>query len=405
MRAIVRKTKERSDQGKRSKIRVRGRAINDDEVIRYWSRKGISIDDVIAHRTASVTPEAVQFITPVPSRVATPTSLAIPERIFATIRDYIEGSFASGNWIYNDPEEPCRTNKIQGGSMGYLAGFWEDGITACDLFSDHLYREAGMLCSSMTSKFKEILLAEDPETLHVILFIVGKFRVERRDEIGIEILRHFCALGEFVLGKRHPLRLICGWLASADVAEFDEIIARCFQGIVDHFESFTGPMHYSSLTSRTLYIKNFTAARGEMEELLQDLLGQCELLLGSFDRRTLFLRCDLADAYCRHGQFAEALRVGQDVVAHVQHGQSLWFYTAGLSHVAGSQYYLGQTLLAENNLREAIQLRVSRWGPCDKLSRQWLVTLEMWLVEMGRWSCAAEVREKWMATIDPTDMI
>ena len=97
MRAIVRKTKARLDQGKRSKIHVRGKAIGDEEVIRYFKRKGISIDDIIAYRAASVTPEAVEIVTPVPSRVATPTSLAVPERILTAIRDYFEGSFASGN--------------------------------------------------------------------------------------------------------------------------------------------------------------------------------------------------------------------------------------------------------------------------------------------------------------------
>ena len=405
MRAIARKTKERSAQGKQSKIRVRGRSIDEEEVIRYWNRKRQSIADVIAHRTTSVTPEAVELVTPVPSRIATPTSLAVPERIFALIRDYIEGSFASGNWIYDDPEEPCRTNKIQGDSEDYLDDFWNDSITVCQLFSNHQYREAGVFLSSMTSKFKGILLAEDPETLGVILWSVMNFRIYRRNEIGMENLRQFCAMGEIVMGEKHPLRLICGWLTSADVVQFDDIIGRCFQSMADHFESSIGPMNNSSLTYRAQYIKQFTAARSEREELLKDLLKQCELHLGPFDLRTLELRYNLAHIYYEHGKIVEVLKVGQDLVAHAQHGRSVWFHSAGLSYVAVSQYCLGQTLLAEENLREAIQLLVSRWGPCDSAARQWLVILEVWLMEMGRWSCAAEVRKTWMATIDPTDLI
>ncbi len=63
MRAIVRKNKQRRDRGKQSIIHIRGKAIDDGEVTRYWKRKGISIDDVITHRTASATPEAVQLFT------------------------------------------------------------------------------------------------------------------------------------------------------------------------------------------------------------------------------------------------------------------------------------------------------------------------------------------------------
>ena len=411
MKAIVRKIKERLDQGKQSEIRVRGRVIDYGEAIRYWRRKGESIDDVIAHRMASATPEAVEITTPLPSRVATPTSLAVPERIFAMIRDYFEGSFASEKWIYDDPEFACHTGKARG-NLGekYLVTFHNHSITACHLFSNHLYREAGMTLSSMTSRFKEILVAEDPQTLDTILLVVKTFRDDGKDQIGTEILRQFCALGEIVVGKKHPLRLICGWLASADAFQFDEIIARCYQSVMDLYEASIGPMHYSSLTSRTYHINEFTSASGEKEKLLLDLLRQCEHHLGLFDMRTQHLRYSLATYYSVHWQYAEALRVGQDLVAYAQHRQPLSFggfsfYIIGLANVAFSQYFLGQTLLAEESLREAIRLRVSRWGTYDGIARAWLVYLEKMLTEMGRWSSAAEVREEWMAMIDPADMI
>ena len=131
MRAIVHKTKARLDQGKQSKIHVRGKAISDEEIIRYWRRKGISTDDVIAHRAASVTPEAVEIITPVPSRVATPTSLAVPERIFTAIRDYFEASFTSGTWVSINPEIHCRIRKVQEDPAIDLSTLLFYSITAC----------------------------------------------------------------------------------------------------------------------------------------------------------------------------------------------------------------------------------------------------------------------------------
>ena len=169
-------------------------------------------------------------------------------------------------------------------------------------------------------------------------------------------------------------------------------------------------MHFSSIALRTIYILQFTGTRGDRKELLQDLLGQCELQLGSFDIRTHFIRLSLADNYGTDGQYAEALRVGQDLVAHTQHRQStsrddFSFYTAGLFLVADAQYSLGQMDLAEANLRKAIEVRISRLGARDSLARRLLVILEQWLTETGRWSSAAEVRETWMAMIDPADII
>ena len=404
MRAIVRKTNARVDEGKRSKIHVRGKAIGDEEVIRYWSRKRISIDDVITHRAASVTPEAVDIVTPVPSRVATPASLAVPERIFIAIRDYFEGSFASGNWVNDSPEIACRTRKVQGDPSRDLIDLTNNSLTACQLFSRRAYEEVSRIMVCLTSKFKEILLAELPETLGHIFDTVVSLRLEGRNEIGMAILRHFFALGELVVGKEHPLRLICGWLASADVFQFDEILARCVQSLADQFESFVGPMHYSTLVSRMCQINN--------EELLQNLLGRCELHLGYSDVRTNIVRYELTGYYFNGGQYAEALRLGQDLIANVQYGQpsvpdlaKTHYYTFGLSVVAHSQWALGQKSLAESNLRKAIALRSLEWGVRDSRAGYWLLRLEHWLMDMGRWSCAAEVREKRMSMLDPAEVL
>ena len=410
MRAIARKTKVRLDQGKRSEVHVRGRAIIAKEVRRYWRRKGNSIEDTIATQ-ASATPEAVKIVTPVPSRVATPTSLAVPEHISAAIRDYVAGSFASGNWVYDNPENLCHTRKVQGNPSKDLNDLTNHSVTACQLFSNGHYQEAGRILISLTSNFKQILLAEHPATLSQIFETVALVRLRGRNEISIAILRHFFALGEFVVGREHPLRLICGWLASADALHFDEILARCAQSVADHFESFVGPMHYSTLFSRTYYVNNTSHARGQGEELLQNLLGQCELHLGSSDRRTHLLRYALARCYRSRGQHAEALRVGQDLIAHIQYSQpqdgdyNNDYYALGLVMIAFSQRALGHMVLAEANLRKAIALQTWGWGARDGLAGLWLVTLEKWLVEMGGWTSAAEVREQRMGILDQVEIL
>ena len=346
----------------------------------------------------------MEIVTPVPSRVATPTSLAVPERIFTAIRDYLAGSFASGNWGYENPQLSCYSRKNHQNLTRDLDDFVTGSMTACDLFSNHHYQEAGRILLSVSSGLKSILLVEDPHALGDILFTVMLVRRRDRNEIGMAILRQLCALGEFVVGKGHPLRLICGWLASADACHFDDIIARCLQSVIDQFESFIGPMHHSTLYFRTQCIHAVIHARDQREELLQNLLRQCELHFGSSDERTYYFRYELAYHYYDGDQFAEVMRVGQDLIAYAQNGH-LDFYTLGLSLLALSQWALGQMSLAEANLRETIALRISERGTRDSAAVFWLVHLEQLLMEMGRWSCAAEAREKRMSMLDPAEIL
>ena len=66
MRAIVRKYKRRAEQRKASTCQVRGKAVDYQEIVRYFARKRISIEDIMARRATSPTPEAVVCFTPVP---------------------------------------------------------------------------------------------------------------------------------------------------------------------------------------------------------------------------------------------------------------------------------------------------------------------------------------------------
>ena len=98
MRAIVRKRAQQIEKGEVSNFRIRGRAICFAEVVRYWRRKGVSVDDIVARRRQSSTPEAVECSTPVPTTISTPEVLAKPEQMLLTLRDYYRASFENGTW-------------------------------------------------------------------------------------------------------------------------------------------------------------------------------------------------------------------------------------------------------------------------------------------------------------------
>lgn len=165
MRAIVRKYKQRENQGKKSRICVRKQQRNFADVVRYWERKGKSIDDIIARQTASPTPEAVEVSTPLTSPILTIPELATPERMLRCIRDYYRGSFESGTWVHTEPTSRCYSIKDNNRARDRWVSFSQSCDLACELFQRGLFHEAGDTLISTTGKSKNTLSGEHPDNL------------------------------------------------------------------------------------------------------------------------------------------------------------------------------------------------------------------------------------------------
>ena len=396
MRGIVRKNKQRADEGKGSIVCVRGRLRTFAEMVRYWNRKGVSIDDIIARQTASPTPEAVEFFTPVPTPILAPQVLATPERMFRCIRDYCQGSFESGTWVRTEPLSLCYSIKDEKTLDSRVEDFGTQCISACELFSRNSFQEAGQTLIAATAKTKNILSAEYPENLTALFRLIVIVRNKKRDEIALIILRQFSALGKVLLGSEHPLSRICEWISSVYASNFDDIIFRCMESIVDQFERFVGPMHRSTLYFRLGSIAVVTEGNTRIQ-MVQKLFGDCEKILWPQDFRSFQVRTRLAEEYLAESFHVEAMTLGQENIACSQHAQStddgVLFQSEGLSMVAECQYALGDVDLGTINLYKAILLRMSRWGPQDCRARYWLVLLEDWYLELGDWSSAADIRD------------
>ena len=117
------------------------------ETVRYFSRKGVSIDDVAAQAKTSPTPAPVFCFTPLQSSVSTPKALALPESIPTDVWNYINGSFDSGTWIKSAQIEHCsatRENREDSNHSAedYLTDFDVSLPEVCDLFNLHRDYEA-----------------------------------------------------------------------------------------------------------------------------------------------------------------------------------------------------------------------------------------------------------------------
>lgn len=408
MRAILRKNKQRADQGKGSIIRVRGQLRDFAEVVRYWHRKGVTIDEIIARQTASPTPEAVELSTPTPSPILMPHELAIPERLFRCIRNYFDCSFESGTWVRTEPLSPCHSIIDEGNTVyNTVDQFGFQCFLACELFSRGSFQEAGRNLIAATSKINKILSSEHPGALLEIFKLIAMFHYKKRDEVALSILRQFSALGTVLLGRQHPLSLICEWINSVYASDLSSLVTRCIESTADQFERFVGPMHISTLRSRLASFDHAGLEGNSRMQALQKLLGECEKILQPHDLRTVWVGRWLASEYFDRSYYVEARTLSQKSVASSQHfqfvGDREYAETQGLYMVAMCQYALGEVDLGIANLHRVIDTMMSLWGPQDARVRQWLVHLEDWYIEQGRWSSAAQVRdwrEKTMEWVD-----
>ena len=324
--------------------------------------------------------------------LTTPPMLAVPERILAAIWDYVRGSFEAGTWISKgDGSKICVSTKPIKSAWNHMALLYNQSILACRLFDRNSFQDAGKELISAFAQIKNILLAEEPTTLVDLFRTILTTHRRGRDEIAFAILRHFSAMAMAVLGDRHPICRISGWLSSMDPSRLDDVIDRCMSSVGDHFASFLGPMHRTALRARIEYMSR----RNGTEEKLRDLLGKCESDLGLFDPRTFIVNLELAWIYYKNDNDNEAKKLGQELLVRSQRLQSpvdkIYYHAESLYIIALSQYALREKHSAESNILDAIAVR-SETNPARAVF--WLSILEEWLLKQGREDSAAEMRER-----------
>ncbi|KAK0513135.1 hypothetical protein JMJ35_004121 [Cladonia borealis] len=326
--------------------------------------------------------------------LTTPPMLAIPERILVAISDYFIGSFEAGTWVSNgDGSRHCLSTKPIESGTGDLNLLYNQSVLACRLFDRSSFQDAGQALISVTTQTKNILLAEKPMVLAALFKPILAIHRRGRDEIAFAILRHFSAMAMAVLGDRHPICRISGWLSLMDPSQLDDIIDQCLSSMGDHFASLLGPMHLTALMARM----DSMSDSGETEEKLRDLLGKCEHDLGWLDLRTLEVGLELSRGCYDNKQFTEAEELGQELLVHSQKLQlqahKIYYQAESLYIIGMSQYTLGERHLGELNLLDAISM-ASEANPGRPVF--FLSILEEWLLEQGREDSAAETRERRM---------
>lgn len=306
MKAIVRKQKDRSYQGRSPIFRVRGQPIEYRDVVRYWKRKQMSIDDVLALcNSRKATPEALECTTPVPSTISTPAVLSEPERLLKTISDYCKGSFESGTWYSIDPTLPCASSKATTNSDLCLDLITDQMYHACALFDRGECWEAGRALKSAFTVVKGILIAEHPMNLTYIIRMVAELQRRRRPEILMALLRHCTDMGERVLCQGHPIPQITALFSRQNVCLQQIFIDGAHKSIMDNFKHQLGSAHWATM-EMPLYFTSTEAGNLSAIQTIRNDIPRYEELLGFQDHRCVMLHLRLAALFVEAGQYAEA---------------------------------------------------------------------------------------------------
>ena len=409
MRTIVRKHKQRELEGKTSTIHVRGQIRTIEEAFRYWERKGVSVDDIIARQTASPTPEAVKLFTPVPSPILTPQVFAIPGRMFHLVQDYFKGCFETGMWYSEDPTHECCSIKDENSA----SRDWGNLFSECDLAStlyvkDSSY-EAKETLSKAITRIKQILLAEHPANLTELFRLIMNLRRRERAEMALVILRQFSVMGKAVLGTEHPFSRICEWFEKVYESDFADIVIGCCEIVVDQLKSSVGSLHLSTLYSHIelIGIRTRTGNAGIQDTL--KYLEECEKTLETKDPRSYDVRGWTANDCFNAGRYDDAMSLIQKNIAYSQNQSGMEFassiYSLDLALLAMCQHALGEIDRGIATLHEAIDVRISEWGTQDARARYWLLYLEYWYSEQGLWESADVARELRLVTLEPRDAV
>ena len=158
-------------------------------------------------------------------------------------------------------------------------------------------------------------------------------------------------------------------------------------------------MHWSTLNSRLDYAQIVNGVQGtrQGEAVTEKLLASCNQSLGYCDIRTLICYVTLTHQYIGKGDFDAAQRLAQRIILYSQDVEPLNYLPLQQSLrvylLARSQYELGETASAMANLRQAIEMRMSRFATSEGLAKLWLMELEGWVAEEDNLAYAARLRD------------
>ena len=346
------------------------------------------------------TPPGLVCHTPPASPLATPEVLEVPERIAKLVQDFIDGSFDSGTWIASGSGYAVSTKR----SQDFVYAFDEQVTNFVGHLRDGETSYAWRFLKMATASIEHIVSAEHPTTLDMLAFALYKtMHLLNSSKVALFLLKQFSAMSAVIHPKQHPFNQVFARLVRLDMSHLKHTLIMAKESQSDGFDRRLERFNWNSLEVQTssLHLKSLEGAAHTTEGYLT-LLQAMELALGTSDSRILTARNQLAQHHLNEGKFAEAAEIAQSITDFAAQTGNVHPATHSLAIylLSYAQYKLSETTLAEQNLRQAIQILANYLGWEDGWVLDWMSLLAIWLKEWGRPDEAAAVHRQWEAILD-----
>ncbi|CZR65656.1 uncharacterized protein PAC_15556 [Phialocephala subalpina] len=315
-----------------------------------------------------------------------PHTLLIPERLFLTVKTYVEGSFDKGTWITGE-DGYCTSIALRGSHSQRLLGNFENYCnTAVQFLARGLHVNFRRTLSNGFKLVKDIIQSEHPLALDYFLDNILFFRRNRRSEIAEILRKYFCDVAESVCTQSGPWAHIGRLIAALEEDTLEQAVIQAWKCKIDGFERSLGQFHQSSLEISLDFIRCVHESVNVVEEekLLQGLLAQWEAGSCVSKKQTLSIRINLGWSLMDQGRCAEAEELGLAALTVAE--EQYWYEEKirALQLISESQYRREKRTSAANNLQQAVDLSVDKWGVTDPGAIDLMLRLEGWLRGWGR---------------------
>jgi hypothetical protein len=238
---------QREAVGKPSRFFRQGREIDFALVLRHQKRKNRAMHDeirpVAALASSSKTlPGGVRVVTP-PPQLRAPDSIQEPENVIWNVRNWIDGKFENGTWMFDRKSAEISNRKLEGThSYGFFEMFTIGRESLCR--ADRM-REGWRLLNLAFAQLKPELRIEEPCFLVRFLWLVHKVQGSQLEEPTTSLHKalwdYLQQLSCCLLGQGHPLSHIWRLIRTATVfAEQHGQSERVVQFIADQLGRHVG---------------------------------------------------------------------------------------------------------------------------------------------------------------------
>lgn len=360
MNAIVRIEHQRSSIGKKSSFKVRGRPVDRKDVVKYWKRKGLSLQDVLQRSISPENdPEDLEILTP----PASPVLLQIPmlteiELVLRSTSNYVQSCRAGYKFARNEIHSQFTLR-------------WQ---TALDHLSCGDIPTGGFFLRSVASTIEHVIASQKPCLLAEVCILIISLDNYGFPGFSQMILEQISALSALKLGRHNPISYALRPMVAApsNVAQRTDLMTRICRVCADIIDPLMAKFWWKGRSR--MFQDSFTSnSQGSSRVIPLSILAKAMNASAMRHDYKLFLRQLLCKSLIDERAFGECrkealkqLNLLNDVIATSK------FLSATEYHAYRGEalYYTARAEAGLGNLQTAIELAQQAMKHFDDLQHQ-----------------------------------